>query len=95
MHSIQGWQIDRAGRQYGSGGDSPERFCPTDPDDLSRNRLRVSRRQKLCHRSHFVHFGRLFNRTKHFRRIASRREKHAVDFHAFVKLAAIGAWLRV
>jgi transposase len=37
---------------------------------------------------------RFFNRIKHCRRIATRYEKHAVNFLAFVKLAAIRLWLR-
>jgi len=38
---------------------------------------------------------RFFNRIKHYRRIATRYEKRAVNFLAFVKLAAIPLWLRV
>ena len=38
---------------------------------------------------------RFFNRIKHCRRIATRYEKRAVNFLAFVKLAAIRIWLRV
>jgi transposase len=38
---------------------------------------------------------RFFNRIKHYRRIATRYEKRAANFLAFVKLAAIRLWLRV
>ena len=38
---------------------------------------------------------RFFNRIKHCRHVATRYEKRAVNFRAFVKLAAIRIWLRV
>jgi len=37
---------------------------------------------------------RFFNRLKHFRAIATRYEKHAENYLALVKLAAIRIWLR-
>jgi transposase len=37
---------------------------------------------------------RFFNRIKHFRRVATRYEKHAANFLAMLKLAAIHLWLR-
>jgi len=37
---------------------------------------------------------RFFNRLKHFRAIATRFEKHAENYLALVKLAAIKIWLR-
>ncbi|HAJ19874.1 MAG TPA: hypothetical protein DCL95_07415 [Rhodospirillaceae bacterium] len=37
---------------------------------------------------------RFFNRIKHFRRIATRYEKHAANYLAMLKLAAIQIWLR-
>jgi len=37
---------------------------------------------------------RFFNRIKHFRRLATRYEKHAANFLAMLKLAAIHPWLR-
>ena len=37
---------------------------------------------------------RFFNRIKHFRRIATRYEKHGANFLAMLKLAAIKVWLR-
>jgi transposase len=38
---------------------------------------------------------RFFNRIKHCRRIATRYDKLAANFLAFIKLAAIRLWLRV
>ncbi len=38
---------------------------------------------------------RFFNRIKHFRRVATRFEKHALNFLAMIKLASIRIWLRV
>ena len=59
---------------------------------------RRNRRDPICfspylyrHRNHVERF---FNRMKHCRRIATRYEKHAANFLAFVKLAAIRLWLR-
>jgi transposase len=37
---------------------------------------------------------RFFNKLKHFRAIATRYEKHDVNYLALVKLAAIRIWLR-
>jgi transposase len=37
---------------------------------------------------------RFFNKLKHFRAIATRYEKHAANYLALVKLAAIRVWLR-
>jgi transposase len=37
---------------------------------------------------------RFFNRIKHFRRIATRYEKHASNYLAFLKLAAAQIWMR-
>jgi len=38
---------------------------------------------------------RLFNRIKHFRRLATRYEKHASNFLAMLRLAATHLWLRI
>lgn len=38
---------------------------------------------------------RFFNRIKHFRRVATRYEKHGANFLAMLKLAAIKVWLRL
>ena len=37
---------------------------------------------------------RFFNKLKHYRAIATRYEKHATNYLALVKLAAIRIWLR-
>lgn len=37
---------------------------------------------------------RFFNKIKHFRRVATRYEKHASNYLAMLKLAAIKIWLR-
>jgi transposase len=41
------------------------------------------------------HVERFFNKIKHFRRVATRYEKHAANYLAMIKLAAIRIWLRV
>ena len=38
---------------------------------------------------------RFFNRIKHFRRVATRYEKHASNYLAMLKLACIKIWMRV
>ena len=60
---------------------------------------RRNRRDPICfspylyrHRNQVERF---FNRIKHCRRIATRYDKRAANFLAFVKLAAIRLWLRV
>jgi transposase len=37
---------------------------------------------------------RFFNKIKHFRRLATRYEKHAANFLAMLKLAAVHLWLK-
>ena len=37
---------------------------------------------------------RFFNKIKHFRRIATRFEKHAANYLAMIKLASIQIWMR-
>ena len=37
---------------------------------------------------------RFFNKIKHFRRIATRYEKHAENFLAMIKLASMRIWMR-
>ncbi|MCR9061068.1 MAG: IS5 family transposase [Rhodobacteraceae bacterium] len=60
---------------------------------------RRNRRDPICFSPylyrHRNHVERLFNWMKHCRRIATRYEKHAANFLAFVKLAATRLWLRV
>ena len=60
---------------------------------------RRNRRDPICD-SPYLHryrnlIERFFNPIKHCRRIATRYEKRAANFLAFVKLAAIRLWLRV
>ncbi len=38
---------------------------------------------------------RFFNRIKHFRRVATRYEKHASNYLAMIKLACVKIWMRV
>ncbi len=38
---------------------------------------------------------RFFNRIKHFRRVATRYEKHASNYLAMLKLACVKIWMRV
>ena len=38
---------------------------------------------------------RFFNKIKHCRRVASRYNRFAANYLAFVQLASIGLWLRV
>lgn len=40
------------------------------------------------------HIERFFSKIKHFRRIATRYEKHASNYLAMLKLAAVKIWLR-
>jgi len=58
-----------------------------------------NRREPICFSPHLYrarnHVERFFNRIKHCRRIATRYDKLAANFLAFIKLAAIRMWLRV
>src|SRR5207244_9306087 len=58
----------------------------------------VHRRWKPCFRPVLYRarnrIERFFNRIKHFRRLATRYEKHAANFLAMLKLAATHLWLR-
>ena len=60
---------------------------------------RKNRRNPICFSPylyrHRKHVERFFNWIKHCLRVATRYEKHAANFLAFVKLAAIRLWLRV
>jgi transposase len=59
---------------------------------------KVIRRWRACFKA--VLYGernrieRFFNKIKHCRRIATRYEKHASNFLAMIKLAAVRLWLR-
>ena len=60
---------------------------------------RRNRRDPVCFSPHLYRdrnqVERFFNRIKHCRRIATRYEKRAANFLAFVKLAAIRLWLSI
>jgi hypothetical protein len=63
----------------GAHGDGDRRWKPCFSPVLYRARNRIER---------------FFNRIKHFRRYATRYEKHAANFLAMLKLAAVHLWLR-
>ena len=59
----------------------------------------LSRRVKIPAFSAFLYryrnlIERFFNKIKHYRAIATRFEKHAENYLALVKLAAIRIWIR-
>ena len=58
-----------------------------------------NRKNPICFSPHLYrdrnHVERFFNRIKHCRRIATRYDKLAANFLAFIKLAAIRLWLSV
>jgi transposase len=58
-----------------------------------------NRGNPICFSPHLYrdrnHVERFFNRIKHCRRIATRYDKLAANFLAFIKLAAIRLWLGV
>src|SRR5690242_15675138 len=59
---------------------------------------KVTRRWRACFRSALYRernrIERFFNRIKHCRGITTRYEKHASNFLAMLKLAAVRLWLR-
>jgi transposase len=60
---------------------------------------RSNRKNPICFSAHLYRdrnrVERFFNRIKQCRRIATRYEKQAENFPAFIKLAAIRLWLGV
>lgn len=58
-----------------------------------------NRRKPICFSPRLYrdrnHVERFFNRNKHYRRIATRYDKLAENFLAFIKLASTRLWLRV
>ena len=58
-----------------------------------------NRREPICFSPHLYrgrnHIERFFNKVKHCRRIATRYDKLAANYLAFVKLASTRLWLRV
>ena len=72
-------QIEAAGAAPNIPPMVPRRWKPCFSPVLYRQRNRIER---------------FFNRIKHFRRLATRYEKHAANFLAMLKLAAAQLWLR-
>ena len=66
--------------------------APNIPDRVNRKHRHCFSKVLYKQRNHVERF---FNRIKHFRRVATRFEKHAANYLAMIKLAAIRIWLRV
>ena len=66
--------------------------APNIPDKVNRRMRHCFSRTLYKERNHVERF---FNRIKHFRRVATRFEKHAANYLAMIKLAAIRIWLRL
>ena len=66
--------------------------APNIPDKANRKHRHCFSKALYRERNHVERF---FNRIKHFRRVATRFEKHAANYLAMIKLAAIRIWLRV
>ena len=66
--------------------------APNIPDKVNRKHRHCFSRALYKERNHVERF---FNRIKHFRRVATRFEKHAANYLAMIKLAAIRIWLRL
>ena len=62
------------------------------PDKVNRKHRHCFSKPLYKQRNHIERF---FNRIKHFRRIATRCEKHALNYLAMINLASIRIWLRV
>ena len=65
--------------------------APNIPDKINRKHRHCFSKTLYKERNHVERF---FNRIKHFRRVATRFEKHAANYLAMIKLAAIRIWLR-
>jgi transposase len=79
--------------QTGSGRSPPSKaHGPTFPP-------KRNRKDPICFSLHLYRarnlMERAFNRIKHCRRIATRYDKLAANYRAFVQLASIRLWLRV
>ena len=66
--------------------------APNIPDKVNRKVRHCFSKILYKERNHVEPF---FNKIKHFRRVATRFEKHADNYLAMIKLAAIRIWLRV
>src|SRR5438105_4837565 len=78
-----------ANRYIGSRG--PQHLLPATPSHLPIDPGDLQSRSDGELRNRIERF---FNRIKHFRRLATRYEKHAANFLAMIKLAATHLWLR-
>ena len=65
--------------------------APNIPDKINRKHHHCFSRTLYKKRNQVERF---FNRIKHLRRVATRFEKHAANYRAMIKLAAIRIWLR-
>ena len=81
-------------------------MMPTGSERLPPRRARGPTSRRRCNRSDPICFSpylyrarnlveRFFNRIKHCRRVATRYDKLAANYLAFVQLASIRLWLRV
>jgi transposase len=78
----------RAGQCYANGTESGARFCyHFSHDDRDHRTQAAGRARNLVER--------FFNKIKHCRRVATRYDKLAANYLAFVQLASIRLWLRV
>ena len=65
--------------------------APNIPDKINRKQRHCFSKTLYKERKQVERF---FNRTKHLRRVTTRFEKHAANYLAMIKLAAIRIWLR-
>jgi transposase len=65
--------------------------APNIPDKINRKHRHCFSKTLYKERNQVERF---FNRIKHLRRVATRFEKHAANYLAMIKLAAIRIWLR-
>jgi transposase len=61
--------------------------------DIQKPPLRASFSPYLCRARNLVE--RFFNKIKHCRRVATRYDKLASNYLAFIQLASIRPWLRI
>jgi transposase len=65
--------------------------APNTPDKSNRKEMHCFSKTLYKERNRFERF---FNKIKHFRRVATRFEKHAQNYLAMIKLASIQIWIR-
>ena len=65
--------------------------APNIPDKSNRKEMHCFSRTLYKERNRVERF---FNKIKHFRRVATRFEKHAQNYLAMIKLASIRIWMR-